>query len=166
MSAGYVFKMKYAEKDVAGFGRQRYYQFVIIELLKKKRKGSRMSVGLKLGDKVRLRDGAKSIYEHDSSIILDLIDEYGWSWSDVYVVTEVSSNSVSGDTAIVSEDSRIRVPIYVDTNFLEPVLTDSVSIGTDTTDWIHLPKLKEAMGFLGMDWEEMDNAVKLANRLK
>lgn len=127
-----------------------------------------MSVGLMIGDKVRLRDGAKSVHEHDSSIIIDLIHEYGWSWSDVYIVTEVSSDTISGDTAIVSADSRIRVPIYVDTNFLEPVQTISakpVDV-SDTIDWVHLPKLKEAMDFLGMDWEDMDNAVKLANRLK
>lgn len=125
-----------------------------------------MSVGLKLGDRVRLRDGAKSVHEYDSSVILELIEEYGWSWSDVYVVTDVSSDYLSGDAGIVSEDSNVRIPIYVETNFLEPVLTDSVSVGTDTIDWVHLPKLKEAMGFLGMDWEEMDKAVKLANRLK
>lgn len=128
-----------------------------------------MSVGLKIGDKVCLRDGAKSIYEHDSSIIMELIDEYGWSWSDVYVVVEVRSDSISGDTAIVSEDSNVRIPIYVDTNFLEPVLEDPEDpVDGDTNHSIPLGKLKEAMDFLGMDWEEigMDKAVKLANRLK
>lgn len=127
-----------------------------------------MSVGLNVGDKVRLRDGAKSVHEYDSSIILELIEEYGWSWSDVYVVVEVSSDTISGDTAIVSENSRIRVPIYVETNFLEPVQAISVKPVdvSNPIDWVHLPKLKEAMGFLGMDWEEMDKAVKLANRLK
>lgn len=123
-----------------------------------------------VGDRVRLRDGAKSIHEYDSSIILELIEEYGWSWSDVYVVVEATSDSISGDCGIVSENSRIRVPIYVETNFLEPILSvPGKSSGVSNTfDWVHLPKLKEAMDFLGMDWEEsgMDKAVKLANRLK
>lgn len=125
-----------------------------------------MPVGLNIGDRVRLRVGARSVHEYGSDIVMELIDDYGWSWSDTYVVTEVTSDSISGDVGIVSEDSNVRIPIYVDTNFLEPVLTDSVSVGIDTIDWVHLPKLKEAMGFLGMDWEDMDKAVKLANRLK
>ena len=127
-----------------------------------------MSAGLNIGDRVRLRDGAKSIHEHDSSIIMELIFDYDWSWSDVYVVTDVSSDYLSGDAGIVSEDSNVRIPIYVDTNFLEPVqaISEKPVDVSDTIDWVHLPKLKEAMGFLGMDWEGMDKAVKLANRLK
>lgn len=128
-----------------------------------------MSIGLNVGDRVRLRDGAKSIHEHNSSIIMELIYDYDWSWSDVYVVTEVSSDSISGDAGIVSEESNVRIPIYVDTNYLEPVQTISEDpVDGDPNHSVPLGKLKEAMDFLGMDWEElgMDNAVKLANRLK
>lgn len=125
-----------------------------------------MTVKFELEDKVYLRDGAKATFEMDSQIVTELIDEYGWSWSDVYIVKEF----ISGDIGVVSEDSMNRFIVYVSEDSLEPVVDDKAEPEKEDTSEHLVPvwKLKEAMGFFDMDWDdyEMDKIVRLANRLK
>ena len=125
-----------------------------------------MTVKLELEDKVYLRDGAKATFEMDSQIVTELIDEYGWSWSDVYIVKEF----ISGDIGVVSEDSKNRFIVYVSADSLEPVVEDKAEPEKEDTSEHLVPvwKLKEAMGFFDMDCDdyEMDKIVRLANRLK
>lgn len=120
-----------------------------------------MTVELKVGDKVHLIRGATSVYEGEfPKVVEDFLKFKEWSWEQVYIIKEF----IDGDVGVYPEEGGKPGVVYVMRKYLKPVVE---SEGT-SDHLVSVSKIKEAMGFFDMDWDdyEMDKIIRLANRLK